>query len=81
MKAEDYINQFEEKWIKDKKVKKQFNDDFGAISAIAVMNNIRELIDNYFKNPKEKQHNAVRAIFAYTASRTINSSPFVITKD
>ena len=39
------------------------------------------LLANYFKNPKEKQHNAVRAIFAYTASRTINSSPFVIAKD
>jgi hypothetical protein len=66
---------------KDKQLKKQFNDDFGAISAITIMNGMRELIDDYFSNPKEKQHNVVRAIFAYTASRTINSSPFVIAKD
>ena len=45
------------------------------------MNDMRKLIDDYFSNPKEKQHNVVRAIFAYTASRTINSSPFVIAKD
>ena len=45
------------------------------------MNGMRELIDDYFSNPKAKQHNVVRAIFAYTASRTINSSPFVIAKD
>ena len=65
----------------DKMLKAQFNNDFGAISALTVMNDMRELIDDYFKNPKEKQHNVVRAIFAYTASRTINSSPFVISKD
>ena len=65
----------------DKMLKAQFNNDFGAISALTVMNDMRELIDDYFKNPKEKQHNVVRAIFAYTASRTINSSPFVIAKD
>jgi hypothetical protein len=66
---------------KDKKLKRQFNDDFGAISGLTVMNAIRPLITDYFTNPKEKQHNVVRAIFAYTASRTINSSPFVIAKD
>ena len=66
---------------KDKVSKNQFNDDIGAISGLTVMNDMRILIDDYFKNPKEKQHNAVRAIFAYTASRTINSSPFVIAKD
>jgi len=59
----------------------KFNNDMGAISGITLMNDVRKLIDDYFKNPKEKQHNVVRAIFAYTASRTINSSPFVIAKD
>ena len=65
----------------NKMLKAQFNNDFGAISALTVMNDMRELIDDYFSKPKEKQHNVVRAIFAYTASRTINSSPFVIAKD
>ena len=63
------------------KEKKQYNADMGALSGLIVMNTMRTLIDNYFKSPKEKQHNVVRAIFAYTASRTINSSPFVIAKD
>ena len=63
------------------KEKKQYSADMGALSGLIVMNDMRKLIDDYFKNPKEKQHNAVRAIFAYTASRTINSSPFVISKD
>lgn len=65
----------------DKKQKNKFNDDMGAISGLTVMNPLREEIDKYFKNPKEKQHNVVRAIFAYTASRTELSSPFVIAKD
>ena len=65
----------------DKMLKAQFNNDIGAISGITLMNDVRKLIDDYFKNPKERQHNVVRAIFAYTASRTINSSPFVIAKD
>ena len=66
---------------KDKTMNNKFNDDMGAISGITLMNDMRKLIDDYFKNPKERQHNVVRAIFAYTASRTINSSPFVIAKD
>ena len=65
----------------DKIMNDKFNNDMGAISGITLMNDVRKLIDDYFKNPKEKQHNVVRAIFAYTASRTINSSPFVIAKD
>jgi len=66
---------------KDKTIKSQFNNDIGAISGLTVMNAIRPLINDYFSKPGEKQHNAVRAIFAYTASRTISSSPFVIAKD
>ena len=61
--------------------KNQFNDDIGAISALTIMNPLRKIIADFFKNPGEKQHNAVRAIFAYTASRTEKSSPFVIAKD
>ena len=64
-----------------KDLKDIFNDDVGAISALTIMNPLRKIIDDYFKNPKEKQHNVVRAIFAYTASRTPMSSPFVIAKD
>jgi hypothetical protein len=61
--------------------KNKFNDDMGAISGLTVMNKIRPIIAEYFKRPKEKQHNVVRAIFAYTASRTPNSARFVIAKD
>jgi hypothetical protein len=61
--------------------KKQYSADMGALSGLTVMNAIRPVIDNYFKQPTEKQHNVVRAIFAYTASRTTSSSPFVIAKD
>jgi len=64
-----------------KDLKKTFNEDVGAISAITIMNPLRKVIDDYFKSPKEQQHNVVRAIFAYTASRTPMSSPFVIAKD
>tara|TARA_B100000212_G_scaffold117897_1_gene88025 strand:- start:416 stop:1696 length:1281 start_codon:yes stop_codon:yes gene_type:complete len=65
----------------DKQLKKIFNDDVGAISALTIMNPLRVEIEKYFKNPKEQQHNVARAIFAYTASRTPMSSPFVIAKD
>ena len=65
----------------NKVIKRQFNNDYGAISGLTVMNALRPLITDYFRKPGEKQHNVVRAIFAYTASRTINSSPFVIAKD
>lgn len=64
-----------------KDLKKTFNEDVGAISAITIMNPLRKVIDDYFKSPKEQQNNVVRAIFAYTASRTPMSSPFVIAKD
>jgi len=65
----------------NKAIKRQFNNDYGAISGLTVMNDLRPLITDYFRKPGEKQHNVVRAIFAYTDSRTINSSPFVIAKD
>jgi hypothetical protein len=65
----------------EKDLKDIFNDDVGAISALIIMNPLRKVIDDYFKSPKEQQHNVVRAIFAYTASRTPMSSPFVIAKD
>lgn len=65
----------------EKKEKNKFNDDIGAISALTVMNPLRKVIDQYFKNPQDKQHNVIRSIFAYTASRTEFSSPFVIAKD
>ena len=61
--------------------KKQFNDDIGAISALIIMNPLRKIIQKFFSKTGEKQHNAVRAIFAYTASRTEKSSPFIIAKD
>ena len=67
--------------INYKKQKKQFNSDIGAISGLTVMNKLRTAIEKYFKNPKEKQHNVVRALFAYTASRSPLSAPFVIAKD
>ena len=62
-------------------LKDKFNEDVGAISALTLMNPLRKVIDNYFKRPNEKTHNVIRTIFAYVASRTINSSPFVIAKD
>lgn len=65
----------------NKEEKKKFNDDIGAISGLAVMNSLRDEIDRYFRSPKEKQHNVVRALFQYMASRTEFSSPFVIAKD
>ena len=64
-----------------KELKDKFNDDVGAISALALMNPLRKVISDYFKKPNEKTHNVMRTIFAYVASRTINSSPFVIAKD
>ena len=70
------LKQQEKKQLKD-----QFNDDVGAISALTLMNPLRKIIDKYFKKPDEKVHNVVRSIFSYVASRTINSSPFVIAKD
>jgi len=66
---------------KDKKIKDQFNNEVGAISARLIMNELRKEIDRFFSKPGEKRNNAVRALFAYTASRTENSSPFVIAKD
>ena len=69
------------KFPPNSKEKKQYSADMGALSGLTVMNAIRPVIDNYFKQRTEKQHNVVRAIFAYTASRTISSSPFVIAKD
>jgi hypothetical protein len=66
---------------KDKKMKTKFNDDAGAISALVLMNPLRKVINDYFKTPNEKVHNVVRSIFSYVASRTVNSSPFVIAKD
>ena len=65
----------------DKGLKKQFNDDVGGISALTIMNPLRKEIDSYFKIKGKKQDNVVRVLFAYTASRTINSAPFVIAKD
>ena len=65
----------------DKKIKKEFNDEVGAISAQLIMNPLRTEIDKFFSKRGEKRNNAVRALFAYTASRTENSSPFVIAKD
>ena len=64
-----------------KDLKNIFNNDVGAISALTIMNPLRKVIDDYFKKSKEQQHNVIRAIFAYTASRTPMSSPFVIAKD
>ena len=61
--------------------KNQFNEDMGAISGLTVMNKIRPILESYFKQPREKHHNVVRAIFAYTASRPPNSARFVIAKD
>lgn len=66
---------------KDKVIKKEFNDEVGAISAQLIMNPLRTEIDRFFSKRGEKRNNAVRALFAYTASRTENSSPFVIAKD
>tara|TARA_Y100000741_G_C18220705_1_gene545729 strand:- start:89 stop:1369 length:1281 start_codon:yes stop_codon:yes gene_type:complete len=65
----------------DKKLKDEFNDDIGAISALTIMNPLRLAIDSYFKKKGKAQDNVVRALFAYTASRTVNSAPFVIAKD
>ena len=45
------------------------------------MNPLRKEIDSYFKIKGKKQDNVVRVLFAYTASRTVNSAPFVIAKD
>jgi len=64
-----------------KELKDKFNEDVGAISALTLMNPLRKVISDYFKRPSEKTHNVMRTIFAYVASRTINSSPFVIAKD
>jgi len=62
-------------------LKDKFNEDVGAISALTLMNPLRKVISDYFKKSSEKTHNVMRTIFAYVASRTINSSPFVIAKD
>ena len=64
-----------------KKAKDQFNNDMGAISGLAVMNDIRPVMDRYFNQKKEVQDNVCRAIFQYVSSRTINSARFVIAKD
>ena len=65
----------------DKVIKNEFNNEVGAISAQLIMNPLRTEIDRFFSKRGEKRNNAVRALFAYTASRTENSSPFVIAKD
>ena len=64
-----------------KELKNQFNDDVGALSALTIMNPFRIEIQKFFKNKSKTRDNVVRAIFAYTASRTVNSAPFVIAKD
>ena len=81
--AKDYINLGEGKKLYNgnRKDKDKFNEDIGVISALTVMNDLRPIITEYFKSPKEKQHNVVRAIFAYVSSRSPLSSPFVIAKD
>ena len=81
--ANSYINYGGGKQLYDgtKAEKNEFNDDMGAISGLTVMNKIRPLIEDYFKNPKTKQNNVIRGIFAYTASRTPKSARFVIAKD
>jgi hypothetical protein len=58
-----------------------FDDDIGAISAITVMNPFRKKLAEYFKGPKTKQHNVIQQIFRYVASRSLESSRFVIVKD
>ena len=58
-----------------------FDDDIGAISAITVMNPFRKKLAVYFKDPKTKQHNVIQQIFRYVASRSLESSRFVIVKD
>ena len=65
----------------DKDLKSKFNNDAGAISALALMNPLRKIIAKYFEKKDEKVHNVVRSIFSYVSSRTVNSSPFVIAKD
>lgn len=65
----------------NKKAQTEFNETMGAISGLTVMNAIRPVIADYFKLPKTRQDNVVRAIFAYTASRTPFSARFVIAKD
>ena len=64
-----------------KELKNEFNNDVGAISALTIMNPLRVEIEKFFKKKGKTQDNVVRAIFAYTASRTVNSAPFVIAKD
>ena len=65
----------------DKKAKTKFNEDMGALNGLTVMNEIRPLVENYFKKPDEEANNVIRAVFAYVASRTPNSAQFVIAKD
>ena len=66
---------------KDKEKKKKFNDDIGALSGHIIMNPLRKVIDEYFKNPKSTQHKVVRAIWQYSASRSLDSAKFIIAKD
>ena len=66
---------------KGSKEKDEFNDDVGGISALTIMNPLRIEIDKYFKKKGKVQDNVVRVLFSYTASRTVNSAPFVIAKD
>ena len=42
---------------------------------------LSSLIEKFFKKKGKTQDNVVRVLFAYTASRTVNSAPFVIAKD
>ena len=62
-------------------IRDRFNDDIGALSGEIIMNPLRKVIDNYFKSPKKVQHNVVRAIWQYSASRSLDSAKFVIAKD
>ena len=82
--ANNYINLGDGKKLYNsvkREDKNKFNEDIGVISALTVMNDLRPIITEYFKSPKEKQHNVIRAIFAYVSSRSPLSSPFVIAKD
>lgn len=81
--AKEYIEKGEGKKLYNgnAKEKDKFNEDIGVISALTIMNDLRPVITEYFKSPKEKQHNVIRAIFAYVSSRSPLSSPFVIAKD
>jgi len=66
---------------KKKELRDMFNDDIGAISGKVLMNPVRTVIADYFKTPKEVQHNVIRTMFQYAASRSLTSARYVIAKD